>query len=101
MGSSFGFLRISHKKERGNCLYLSDTTPSNPQKHDMFTNRFSIPVTLALASSLICIATAHEVKPLSKEIAAEDKLDTEFFKKSTMVQDIMIATSSKVAGSGE
>jgi hypothetical protein len=82
-------------------LYLSDTTPSNPQKHDMFTNRFSIPVTLALASSLICIATAHEVKPLSKEIAAEDKLDTEFFKKSTMVQDIMIATSSKVAGSGE
>ena len=82
-------------------MYLSDTTPSNPQKHDMFTNRVSIPVTLALASSLICMATAHEVKPLRKEIAAESKLDTEFFKKSTMVQDIMIATSSKVTGGGE
>lgn len=65
----------------------------------MFSNRFSIPVTLALASSLICIASAHEAKPLSKEIAAEDKLDTEFFKKSTMVQDILIATSSKVTDS--
>ncbi len=80
-------------------MYLSDTIPSKPQKYDMFTNRFSIPVTLALASSLICMATAHEVKPLSKEIAAEDKLDNEFFKKSTMVQDIMIASSSKVTDS--
>ncbi|MEJ6572588.1 MAG: hypothetical protein QNL39_11445, partial [Akkermansiaceae bacterium] len=33
---------------------------------------------------------------MSKEITAEYKLDPKFFKKGTMVQDILIATSVKV-----
>jgi len=39
---------------------------------------------------------AYEVKPLSKKITDEYKLDPAFFKKGTMVQDILIATSVKV-----
>lgn len=62
----------------------------------MFTNRFSIPAALAISSALVCMAAAHEVQPLSKEQAAEYKLDPAFFRKSTMVQDILIATSAKV-----
>ena len=52
---------------------------------------------LALFSALVAAAPAHEVKPLAKELAAEYKLDPAFFKKGTMVQDILIATSGKVA----
>jgi hypothetical protein len=51
---------------------------------------------LALSIALIGVANAYEVKPLSKEIADEYKLDAKFFKKVTMVQDILIATSVKV-----
>jgi len=62
----------------------------------MLIKRFSIPAALAISSALVCMAAAHEVKPLSKELAAEYKLDPDFFRKSTMVQDILIATSAKV-----
>ncbi|MFK7849345.1 MAG: hypothetical protein AB8D78_00065 [Akkermansiaceae bacterium] len=44
----------------------------------------------------ICSVFASEVKPLSKETAEEYDLDPTFFKKATMVQDILIATSAKV-----
>lgn len=51
---------------------------------------------LVLSIALIGVANAYEVKPLSQEIADEYKLDRAFFKKGTMVQDILIATSVKV-----
>ena len=41
-------------------------------------------------------ATAHEVKSLSPEIANEYNLDSNFYAKTTLVQDILIATSDKV-----
>ncbi len=37
-----------------------------------------------------------QVKPMTAEQAAEYKLDTAFYKKCTLVQDILIATSEKV-----
>ena len=40
--------------------------------------------------------TAHEVKSLSPEIANEYNLDSNFYAKTTLVQDILIATSDKV-----
>ena len=51
---------------------------------------------LAFSIALIGVANAYEVKPLSKEVTDEYKLDPEFFKKGTMVQEILIATSVKV-----
>ncbi len=51
---------------------------------------------LVLSIALIGVANAYEVKPLSRKIADEYKLDRAFFKKGTMVQDILIATSVKV-----
>lgn len=59
----------------------------------------SRPFLCCLAFSLVVsgLSIAHEVKPLGKELAAEYKLEPAFFKKSTMVQDILIATSPKVS----
>ena len=53
---------------------------------------------LAVLSSLILFsaATAHEIKSLKPEIAAEYQLDPAFYTKTTMVQDILIATSNEV-----
>ena len=39
---------------------------------------------------------SYSVKPLTEAQAKEYKLDRAFYKKVTMVQDILIATSSKV-----
>lgn len=50
---------------------------------------------LSLAGS--GFAAEHEVKPLSEEMCKEYGLDKDFYKKGTMVQDILIATSAKVA----
>ena len=58
--------------------------------------RFSHIVLLFLTSSVLA-KTPYEVKPLSKELAEEYKLDTSFYKKATYVQDILIATSDKVS----
>ncbi|BCX46788.1 hypothetical protein HAHE_06960 [Haloferula helveola] len=41
--------------------------------------------------------SAHEVLPVTDEQAEEYKLDRDFFKKGTMVEDILIATSDKVS----
>ncbi len=62
----------------------------------MSSKRFSISAALALSAALVCMVSAHEVKPLSAEQAAEYKLDTTFFKKATMAEGILIATSAKV-----
>jgi hypothetical protein len=51
----------------------------------------------AFAVTLAGSSTAFEVKPISEETAAEYKLDQTFFRKGTMVQDILIATSEKVS----
>ena len=39
----------------------------------------------------------YEVKPLTESQASEYKLDTSFYRKATLVQDILIATSVKVS----
>ncbi|SVE43952.1 uncharacterized protein METZ01_LOCUS496806, partial [marine metagenome] len=41
--------------------------------------------------------TGYEVKPLTEAQAKEYKLDRGFYKKATLVQDILIVTSGKVA----
>lgn len=56
-----------------------------------------------LASGVLGCATLHaadaplQVKPVSAEQAAEYKLDPDFFKKGTLVQNILIATSTNVS----
>ena len=54
---------------------------------------------LALLTSTTCLAaqSGYQVKPLTEAQAREYKLDTGFYKKATVVQDILIATSAKVA----
>ena len=54
---------------------------------------------LALLTSTTCLAgqSTYQVKPLTETQAREYKLDTGFYKKATVVQDILIATSAKVA----
>jgi hypothetical protein len=42
-------------------------------------------------------AASHEVKPLTKAQCEDYKLDPQFYKKGTLVQDILIATSAKVS----
>ena len=39
----------------------------------------------------------YEVKPLTESQASEYKLDTSFYRKATLVQNILIATSAKVS----
>ena len=39
----------------------------------------------------------YQVKPLTEPQASEYKLDTSFYRKATLVQDILIATSAKVS----
>ncbi|MDA7540129.1 hypothetical protein N8541_03195, partial [Akkermansiaceae bacterium] len=39
----------------------------------------------------------HEVKPLSKTLSEEYDLDSKFYAKTTMVQEILVATSEKVS----
>ena len=51
----------------------------------------------ALCAALTASICAYEVKPISPEQAAEYKLDSTFFKKGTVTQDILIATSERVA----
>jgi hypothetical protein len=45
---------------------------------------------------LAAAGTVYQVQPISAEQAAEYKLDPAFYKKGTLVQDILIATSDKV-----
>ena len=54
---------------------------------------------LALLTSTTYLAaqSVYQVKPLTETQAREYKLDTGFYKKATVVQDILIATSAKVA----
>ncbi|MCX6875030.1 MAG: hypothetical protein NTW21_14655 [Verrucomicrobia bacterium] len=47
-------------------------------------------------SPLSAAEAAAQVKPVSAEQAAEYQLDSSFYKKGTLVQDILIATSDKV-----
>ncbi len=65
-----------------------------------FAMRFALvlaSVTLLVASTARSFADEQfEVKPLTAELCEEYTLDPEFYKKYTMVQDIMIATSDKV-----
>jgi len=69
----------------------------------MRTYNFTRHAALGLLSACL-VATAavraadptFQVKPVTAEQAAEYKLDTAFYKKCTLVQDILIATSEKV-----
>ncbi len=59
--------------------------------------RFLVPVLFAATiSSLGAAAAVFQVKPVTPELAAEYKLNPAFYKKCTLVQDILIATSDKV-----
>ncbi|MFP6631461.1 MAG: hypothetical protein VCD16_02355 [Planctomycetota bacterium] len=55
-------------------------------------------ILLALSSSACTTAASlYRVRPLSKEFANSYKLDTSFYVKGTLVQDIFIATSKQVS----
>lgn len=51
----------------------------------------------AFSAVLIASASAYEVKSVTPEQSAEYKLDPAFFRKGTVVQGILIATSERVA----
>lgn len=60
---------------------------------------FAAPVLACLfcpVSSLVAAAPAIQIHPVSVEEATEYKLDTSFYKKATLAQDILIVTSDKV-----
>jgi len=50
-----------------------------------------------IAFGLLAAAAAYEVNPITEELATEYKLDRKFYQKGTLVQDILIATSERVA----
>ena len=52
---------------------------------------------LLTSTTYIAAQSVYQVKPLTEAQAREYKLDTGFYKKATVVQDILIATSAKVA----
>ncbi len=52
---------------------------------------------LLTSTTYLTAQSAHQVKPLTETQAREYKLDTGFYKKVTVVQDILIATSARVA----
>ena len=52
---------------------------------------------LLTSTTYLAAQSAYQVKPITETQAREYKLDTGFYKKATMVQDILIATSAKVA----
>ena len=52
---------------------------------------------LLTSTTYIAAQSAYQVKPITETQAREYKLDTGFYKKATVVQDILIATSAKVA----
>ena len=56
-------------------------------------------ILLAIAAAAFSLphAAAYEIKPLTDEQAEQYQLDTSFYKKCTMVQDILIATSEHVS----
>ena len=54
-------------------------------------------VQVAIAAALLNQATAYEVNPITATQASEYKLDQSFFQKGTLVQNILIATSKRVA----
>jgi hypothetical protein len=58
--------------------------------------RFYLPALFAATVSWLAADPVFQVKPVSPELAEEYKLDTAFYKKCTLVQDILIATSDKV-----
>ena len=51
---------------------------------------------LFLLGATADVETKYSVKPLSGDLANEYKLDRAFYKKATMVQDILIVTSDRV-----
>ncbi len=59
---------------------------------------FALAVIAFAAAAPFCTADGiFEIKPVSAEQVAEYKLDAAFFKKATLVQNILIATSEKVS----
>jgi len=63
----------------------------------VYSRAISCLASLVITCAPIAVAeTAYQVKPISAEQAAEYKLDPAFYKKGTLVQDILIATSDKV-----
>ena len=52
---------------------------------------------LLMNTTYLAAQSAYQVKPLTETQAREYKLDTGFYKKATVVQNILIATSAKVA----
>jgi len=52
---------------------------------------------LLTSTTYLAAQSAYQVKPITETQAREYKLDTGFYKKATVVQDILIATSAKVA----
>ena len=52
---------------------------------------------LLTAGFAFSVRAEYEVKSLTGSQAREYKLDTSFYRKATLVQDILIATSAKVS----
>ena len=70
-----------------------------PSSHPAYKLVFGLVVLLTGAWPAVGApgAGAPEVKPLAQKLAREYKLNTDFYTRSTMVQNVLIATSSRVS----
>jgi hypothetical protein len=57
----------------------------------------NIPYTILAYGLLVAVSASYEVGPVTEELASEYNLDRSFYQKGTLVQDILIATSERVA----
>jgi hypothetical protein len=72
-------------------------TPTKPRSESLSHESAFRGFCLLLAWTTVAgTSFAYEVKPLSKDLAKEYKLDASFYKKGTLVQNILIATSADV-----
>ncbi|MBA62894.1 MAG: hypothetical protein CMJ76_11070 [Planctomycetaceae bacterium] len=64
----------------------------------MLSKKFLLTALLLLLFTSPCFGKGkYPVQRLSDELAKEYELDTNFYKKTTYIQDILIATSDKVS----
>ena len=78
----------------GRRIKKSNLLPLKPHRHLAFD---LLALVVIAGSSLIAADETFRIKPISEEQAAQYKLDAAFFKKGTLVQNILIATSTNVS----
>jgi hypothetical protein len=81
-------------QNHGRRIKKSNLLPVKPHRHLALD---LIALVVIACSSLNAADETFRIKPISEEQAAQYKLDAAFFKKGTLVQNILIATSTNVS----